>query len=97
MACLVTGGKKLALTTLYGPAEKGNLSRGGQAPASASGRIQNRFKAVLCRVKPRSLSGCLILKVLPNLEFLNLEFLNLEWTIPRVHRRIVTSSLATSR
>jgi hypothetical protein len=40
---------------------------------------------VLCRVKPRSLSGCLISKVLSNPEFLNLE-----WIIPQFHQRIVT-------
>jgi hypothetical protein len=101
----VTGWKKLSSATKFSSAENDDFSRedepswlsrlGGHL--ALPGRIQNRFKAVLCRVKPRSLSGCLISKVLPNLEFLNLDFQNPVWIIPRVHQRIVTQSLATSR
>jgi hypothetical protein len=101
----VTGGKKLSLGTKYSSSENGDLSREGEPSwlrrlgghLALSGKIQTRFKAMLCRVKPRSLAGCLISKVLPNLEFLYLDFQIPVWTVSRVHQRIVTQSLATSR
>ena len=89
---MVTGGKSF-IGYRYSPRTRGDLEPARRAllVESArrlprpSGENSNRFKAVLCRVKPRSRSGCLISKVLPNLEFADPA-----WTIPRVHRRIVT-------